>query len=224
MRLDKSSLYSIIFHCMIDSSQKLLKEFYTRNLHTIAKDLLGKFLVRQLGEIYITGKIIEVEAYDGSIDESSHSYRGRTKRNEVMFNGGGFLYVYFTYGMHFCANIVTGSRNDGKAILIRALEPIEGIDFMAMNRYGKKVITQKKLINLTNGPAKICKAFCIEREQNGCDLCGDEIFILNAPKIKPSKIGVSTRIGIKKSVDLPWRYYIKDNPFISRHPSLRKEK
>jgi DNA-3-methyladenine glycosylase len=209
---------------MIDSSQKLLKEFYTRDLHTVAKDLLGKFLVRQLGEIYMTGKIIEVEAYDSSLDESSHSYRGRTKRNEVMFNGGGFLYVYFTYGMHFCANIVTGNRNDGKAILIRALEPIEGIDFMAMNRYGKKVITQKKLINLTNGPAKICKAFCIEREQNGCDLCGDEIFILNAPKIKPAKIVTSTRIGIKKSVDLPWRYYIKDNPFISRHPSLRKEK
>ena len=209
---------------MIDFSQKLLKKFYTRNVHIIAKKLLGKIFVRVIGENCLSGKIVEVEAYDGSIDESSHSYRGRTKRNEVMFNGGGFLYVYFTYGMHFCANIVTGNRNDGKAILIRALEPIEGIDIMAMNRYGKKVITQKKLINLTNGPAKICKAFCIEREQNGCDLCGDEIFILNAPKVKPAKIVTSTRIGIKKSVDLPWRYYIKDNPFISGHSSLREEK
>jgi DNA-3-methyladenine glycosylase len=195
---------------------KLQKKFYMLDVHTVAKELLGKIFVRVIGENCLSGKIVEVEAYDGSIDESSHSFGGKTKRNEVMFNGGGFLYVYFTYGMHFCANIVTGKINDGKAILLRALEPLDGIDMMALNRYNKKEITQKELINLTNGPAKICEAFGIARRENGTDLCGDEIFILNSPKLGPSKIVNTTRIGIKKSVDLPWRYYIKNNPFVSR--------
>ena len=206
---------------MIDNSQKLPKNFYTRNVHTVAKELLGKTFVRRLNNTFLSGKIVEVEAYDGSIDESSHSYAGKTKRNEVMFNGGGFLYVYFTYGMHFCANIVTGKINDGKAILIRAIEPITGIDLMAMNRYNKTETTQKEFVNLTNGPAKVCQSFGIARLQNGANLCNDEIFIIDSPKLNPSKIVTTTRIGIKKSVDLPWRYYIKDNPFISRNPSLR---
>lgn len=205
---------------MIDNSQKLQQKFYTRNVHIVAKELLGKIFVRVIGENYLSGKIVEVEAYDGSIDESSHSFSGKTKRNEVMFNGGGFLYVYFTYGMHFCANIVTGKLNDGKAILIRAVEPIAGIDLMAMNRYNKKKISTKEFINLTNGPAKFCQSFVIARLQNGTDLCGDEIFILNTPKISSSQIVTSTRIGIKKAVELPWRYYIKDNPFISGKPPI----
>ena len=195
-----------------------------RNVHIVAKELLGKIFVRVIGENFLSGKIVEVEAYDGSIDESSHSYSGKTKRNEVMFNGGGFLYVYFTYGMHFCANIVTGKINDGQAILIRAVEPITGINLMAMNRYNKKEITPKEFINLTNGPAKVCQSFAIARMQNGIDLCSDEICVFNSPKLSLSKIVTSTRIGIKKSVDLPWRYYIKDNPFISGNPSIRGKK
>jgi DNA-3-methyladenine glycosylase len=201
---------------MINNSQKLPKKFYTRNLHLVAKELLGKIFVRVIGGNFLYGKIVEVEAYCGSIDESSHSYSGKTKRNEVMFNGGGFLYVYFTYGMHFCANIVTGKINDGQAVLIRAVEPMTGIDLMALNRYNKKMITQKEFFNLTNGPAKFCQSFGVARLQNGVDLCRDEIFILNSPKLSASKIATSTRIGIKKSVDLPWRYYIKDNPFVSK--------
>ncbi|MBA4407562.1 DNA-3-methyladenine glycosylase [bacterium] len=201
---------------MIDSSQKLPQKFYTRNLHIVARELLGKIFVRIIGHNYLSGKIVEVEAYDGSIDESSHSYSGKTKRNEVMFKGGGFLYVYFTYGMHFCANIVTGKKNDGQAILIRAIEPITGIDLMAKNRYNKKRISSKEFINLTNGPAKLCQSFGIDRMQNGIELSGDDIFILSAPKLNLSEITTTTRIGIKKSVDLPWRYYIRNNPFISR--------
>lgn len=200
---------------MINISQKLPQKFYSRNVHIVAKELLGKIFTRIIGSIYLSGKIVEVEAYDGSVDESSHSYSGKTKRNQVMFNGGGFLYVYFTYGMHFCANIVTGKINDGQAILIRAVEPITGIDLMAINRYNKKEITQKEFMNLTNGPAKICQSFSIARTQNGMNLCDDEIFICNAPKVSSSKIVTSSRIGIKKSVDLPWRYYIKENPFVS---------
>lgn len=195
---------------------RLPLKFYLRDVHTVAKELLGKLFVRKINGKTLIGKIVEVEAYDGMIDEASHAFIGKTKRNEVMFNGGGHLYVYFTYGMHFCSNVVTGEINSAKAILLRAFEPVEGIELMATNRYGKKEISRKELLNLTNGPAKICKAFGIVRAQNGTDLCGDEIYILDSPKPNPKQICASARIGIKKSVDLPWRYYIKNNPFLSR--------
>lgn len=200
----------------INSKNKLPENFYTRSVHTVARELLGKIFVRKNEAGILAGKIVELEAYDGSIDEAAHTYRGKTKRNEVMFNGGGLLYVYFTYGMHFCCNVVTGKKDEGKAILIRALEPVEGIKIMSENRFGKSKCTPKEMINLTNGPAKICEAFDIKRDQNGTNLCGNEIFIIEAPRIIASQMVTATRIGIKKSVDLPWRYYIKDNPFVSR--------
>lgn len=196
--------------------QKLPISFYTRNVHIVAKELLGKIFVRKYSSHLFTGRIVEVEAYDGSIDESAHSFIGKTKRNEVMFNGGGLLYVYFTYGMHFCANVVTGKVNEGCAVLIRAVEPIDGIDLMSQNRFHKISLTEKEILNLTNGPAKFCQAFAITKEQNGISLLSDEIFIVNANKINSSEIVNSKRIGIKKSVDLPWRYFIKDNPFVSK--------
>ncbi|MFA5804604.1 MAG: DNA-3-methyladenine glycosylase [Melioribacteraceae bacterium] len=196
--------------------KKLPRKFYTRDVHIVAKELLGKFLVRKIGRKHLIGKIVEVEAYDGTVDEAAHTYGGKTKRNEVMFNEGGFLYVYFTYGMHFCSNVVAGKLNEGKAVLLRAVEPVNGIELMAINRFGKKDISAVELKNLTNGPAKICRAFSIARSKNGTDLTGKEIFILDSPKLSRNKIAASTRIGIKKSVDLPWRYYIKNNSFLSR--------
>jgi DNA-3-methyladenine glycosylase len=196
--------------------KKLPKNFYTRDVHVVAKELLGKLFVRIIGRKIISGMIVEVEAYDGSIDEASHSFGGKTKRNEVMFNEGGELYVYFTYGMHFCANVVTGKNNESKAVLIRALQPVDGIALMAKNRYSKKELTKKEFVNLTNGPAKICQALEIERTQNGTDLTGNKVFILPLAELSPAKIVTSTRIGIKKSVDLPWRYYIKNNLFVSK--------
>ena len=196
--------------------KKLPRKFYTRDVHIVAKELLGKFLIRKIGRKHLIGKIVEVEAYDGSVDEAAHTYGGKTKRNEVMFNEGGFLYVYFTYGMHFCSNVVAGKLNEGKAVLLRAVEPVNGIELMAINRFGKKDISAVELKNLTNGPAKICRAFSIARSKNGTDLTGKEIFILDSPKLSRNKIAASTRIGIKKSVDLPWRYYIKNNFFLSR--------
>ncbi|MCX6175409.1 MAG: DNA-3-methyladenine glycosylase [Ignavibacteriales bacterium] len=195
--------------------KKLPRKFYTRDVHIVAKELLGKFLVRKIGRKNLVGRIVEVEAYDGSVDEAAHTYIGQTKRNEVMFNGGGFLYVYFTYGMHFCSNVVVGKLNEGKAVLLRAVEPVNGLDKMAVNRFGKKNVSAVELKNLTNGPAKICQAFGIVRSENGMDLTGKEIFILDSPKLSKNKIAASTRIGIKKSVDLPWRYYIKNNSFLS---------
>lgn len=201
---------------MTASHKKLTKKFYTRDVHSVAKELLGKIFVRKIGDKILAGKIVEVEAYDGKIDEAAHSFNGKTKRNEVMFNGGGNLYVYFTYGMHFCCNTVTGEPGERTAILLRGLEPVEGIELMAENRYGKKNISVKEKINLTNGPGKICAALKIKREDNGTPLDGDDIFILNAPIIPKEQIKTSTRIGIKKSVDLPWRYYIKDNSYVSK--------
>ncbi|MCL4550172.1 MAG: DNA-3-methyladenine glycosylase [Bacteroidetes bacterium] len=212
------------FNLIMKHKTKLQKKFYTRNVHIVAKELLGKLFVRRIGREIISGIIVEVEAYDGSIDEAAHTFRGKTKRNEVTFEEGGLLYVYFTYGMHFCCNVVAGKANEGKAILLRAFEPVDGIDLMALNRFGEKNIKEKQLINLTNGPAKICEAFQISRAQNGTDLTGNEIFICNAPKVSKNKIVNSVRIGIKKSVDLPWRYYIKDNPFVSGKPPLRGKK
>lgn len=196
--------------------KKLPVKFYKRDLHTVAKELLGKYIVKKYDGFYLSGRIVEVEAYDGNIDEAAHSFRGKTKRNQVMFEGGGKLYVYFTYGMHFCANVVTGNVNDGKAILIRAVEPIDGIDQMALNRFGKTTVTENELKNLCSGPGKFCKAFNIDRNDNGTDLTGDSIFIINSTKLKPECIVSTKRIGIKKSVDLQWRYYIKENKFVSK--------
>lgn len=195
---------------------KLERQFYTRELLTVAKELLGKILVKKDGKIILSGKIVEVEAYDGSIDEAAHTYIGKTQRNEIMFGTGGFLYVYFTYGAHFCSNIVTGKEGEGTAILIRAIEPAEGIDKMIYNRFGRDLIKEKEKYNLTSGPGKICQALSITKDHYGLDLTGNKIFLLDQPKIKDGQIVVSKRIGIKKSIDLPWRFYIKDNPYISK--------
>lgn len=196
--------------------EKLSKYFYLQDLHSVALKLLGKIFVRKLNGVTLSGKIVEVEAYCGFTDEASHSYKGKTQRNKIMFEEGGLLYVYFTYGMHYCANVVTGSSDEANAVLIRAIEPINGIDVMILNRYGnKQELNKKEMQNLVNGPAKICEAFSITKNQNGADLSKNEIYILDAPEYPDSMIVKTTRIGIKKSVDLPWRYYIKENSFIS---------
>ncbi len=198
------------------STKKLKKNFYQRELLTVAKDLLGKTLVKNgKGEI-LTGKIVEVEAYHGDVDKASHSYRGKTKRNEIMFEQGGFLYVYFTYGAHYCCNVVTGKKNQGTAVLIRAVEPLSGINKMIKNRFRRKLKNEKEIFNLTSGPGKICKAFGINKTHSGIDLTGDQIYIMDNKKITIDNIGISTRIGITKSVNLPWRFFIKNNPFLSR--------
>lgn len=192
------------------------KEFYLQDPVKLAPKLLGKIFVRKLGDIYLTGKIVEVEAYRGKDDEAAHTYNGKTKRNEVMFREGGFLYVYFTYGMHFCANIVCGKKNEGSAILIRAVEPIDGINIMEMNRFGKTELPYSRRKLLTNGPVKFCSAFAIEKNDNGLDLTKEPIFLLKGEKILKNEIVTTTRVGIKKSVDLFWRFYIKDNPYVSK--------
>jgi len=192
--------------------KKLPRSFYLRPTLIVAKDLLGKYFVRKLGKQTLVGKIVEVEAYLGEKDPASHTYRGKTKRNEVMFKKGGHLYVYFTYGMHFCANVVTEQEGIGHAVLLRAIEPIKGIDLMRKNR---GLATDKPEKNLTNGPAKLCEAYGIAREENGTDLLGDKIFITTGESITKGSIAASQRIGIRKAIDKKWRFYIKGNNFVS---------
>jgi DNA-3-methyladenine glycosylase len=198
------------------NSKILPKKFYAREVKTVAINLLGKILVKKDGNSTLAGKIVEVEAYDGKIDQAAHTFIGKTKRNEIMFNEGGYFYVYFTYGAHYCCNVVTGKKDHGTAVLIRSIEPVKGLKKMALNRYSRELLNEKERFNLTSGPGKVCQAFGINKSHYGADLTNGNIFIIDAPKIRRDMIIVTQRVGIKKSVDLPWRFYIKDNPYISR--------
>jgi len=195
--------------------RKLPESFYQKSALEIAPKLLGKLFIKKEEEQFLAGKIVEVEAYAGVDDEASHSFGGETKRNSVMFASGGALYVYFIYGNHYCANVVCDRKDVGAAVLIRAVEPISGAETMAHRRFQKSELTAKELINLTNGPGKICKAFNISKRDDGKNLCGEEIFIAEGEKILKDQIVRTTRIGIQKSKELPWRFYLKESRFIS---------
>ncbi|MBI1807296.1 MAG: DNA-3-methyladenine glycosylase [Ignavibacteria bacterium] len=202
--------------------KKLPRSFYLRPTLAVARDLLGKYLIRNIHGKRLVGRIVEVEAYLGEKDPASHAYRGKTTRNEVMFQEGGHLYVYFTYGMHFCSNVVTERQGKGRAVLIRAVEPIEGINIMAQNRnftrqeHGRRAADETNHRILTNGPAKLCEAFGIEREQNGTDLLGDEIYLTTGDLIRKPEILSTPRVGIRNGAEKRWRFYIKNNIFVSK--------
>jgi DNA-3-methyladenine glycosylase len=195
---------------------KLHKNFYKRDLLTVARELPGNILVKNENNKLLAGRIVEVEAYDGETDAAAHSFKGKTKRNEVMFNDGGLLYVYFTYGAHYCCNVVTGVKGKGTAVLIRAVEPVEGINMMIENRFGRELKNGKEIYNITSGPGKVCSAFSIDKTHSGTDLTEDNIYIVKSKLKKDEVIVTSKRIGITKSTDLPWRFFIKDNPYLSR--------
>lgn len=195
----------------------LPRSFFLRPTLTVAQDLLGKYLVRRIGKEYLVGRIVEVEAYLGKRDPASHAYRGKTKRNEVMFREGGHLYVYFTYGMHFCANVVTRSEGVGEAVLLRAVEPVQGIGIMKRLRDGKAGRNEREL---TNGPAKLCEAFGIGRKENGTDLAGPGIMVCRRRGERRPPVARSTRIGISVGTRHRWRYFVRDNAWVSRKGAL----
>jgi DNA-3-methyladenine glycosylase len=173
----------------------------------VAPELLGKVLVAGA----CSGRIVEVEAYRED-DEASHSFRGRTARNAVMFGPAGHLYVYFTYGMHFCANVVTGEEGRGSAVLLRALAPLGGLDLMRARRPGAR-----RDIDLANGPGKLCQALALDRVHNGLDLVrGAEVAVMDDGQAPPARPGVSARIGISVAVDRPWRFFVDGDPHVSR--------
>lgn len=192
---------------------KLTRDFYKKSSIQLSKDLLGKILVRVIDGKRISCRISEVEAYMGTIDKAAHSYSGkRTSRTEVMFGVPGFLYVFFIYGMYNCANIVAADVDIPEAVLIRAGIPLTGLDEMAERRFKKKysLLSKKEMMNLTNGPGKLCMALGIDRTNNGEDLCEDNIY-LEDDGCKP-EITASKRIGIdyaEEAADFLWRFYIK---------------
>jgi len=194
---------------------RLPRSFYLRGALAVARDLPGTYLFRRLGGRTLAGRIVEVEAYLGSRDPASHAYRGVTPRNEVMFRGGGHLYVYFTYGMHFCCNVVAGGPGSGLAVLIRAVEPLAGIDVMTRLRSGDG--RQRDIHDLCSGPGKLCQAFGIARAENGADLCGGTIWIAREQRRGPRPpLARSERIGISSGKEHLWRFYLRDDPFVSR--------
>lgn len=154
-------------------------------------------------------RIVETEAYDES-DPASHSFRGQTPRNAVMFGPAGFLYVYFTYGMHYCCNVVVGEAGHGSAVLIRAAEPLEGLPLMQTNRPAASGV------QLTNGPAKLCQALAINQALYGHDLSRTPLRLIKRPALKPDEIIAAQRIGIKQAVDVPWRFVVGESKFLSR--------
>ena len=197
-------------------SSKLSREFYTRpDVLKVARDLLGKLLVVPMtNRKRVSGMIVEVEAYRGPEDRASHAYGGRrTKRTETMYQLGGLAYVYFVYGMYYQFNVVSNVEDTPHAILVRALEPVEGIEFMRKRRHTHPDH------NLTNGPGKLCIAMGIDRRLDRADLLGDRVWLEEYQMVPSARIARGPRIGIdyaKEWVDKPWRFWIRDNSYVSR--------
>lgn len=181
----------------------LPRKFYERDTVKVARDLLGKNLVRRIGKQTISGIITETEAYRYNDDPASHAYRGLTERNKAMFGQVGRAYVYFTYGMYFCFNVVARNHNlAAGAVLIRGLSPEKGIGIMEKNR------KTNKISNLANGPAKLTQALNINKKQYGVDLAKKtELYITNGSDVR-KKIFASERIGIKNGADKLWNFKI----------------
>lgn len=201
---------------------RLGREFYTRNTILVARDLLGKLLVYNDGETIYKGKIVETEAYIGTKDDGAHFHNGLTHRTRIIDEPGGHIYLYTIYGIYLLFNIVAEKKGVHGAVLLRALEPIEGIEKMYENRYKKayEKPTRKEIINLTNGPGKLVRAYGITKEFYGVDLVTDDrIWIEDAEKVPQDKIIKTKRINIdyaEIAKDYLLRFYIKDNPFVSK--------
>jgi DNA-3-methyladenine glycosylase len=198
--------------------KQLKRDFFNRPTLLVSKELLGKFLVSEYRGHKLSGMIVETEAYVGTNDKASHAFKGRrTKRNEVEYGPGGHVYIYLVYGLHYQLNFVTAGIDQPECVLIRAIEPVEGIDVM------RKMRKRKGLRELTNGPGKLCQAMGLTRSQNGLDLCkkGVDLYIEDrGTKIPPERIKKGPRIGIDyagpKWSKVHWRFWIKDDPFVSK--------
>ncbi len=203
---------------------KVKKNFYNRETLKVAQKILGKFLVRKIGKKIISGKIVETEGYVGPSDLASHASRGKTARTAPMFGPPGHAYIYLVYGLNFCFNIVTERENYPAAVLIRAIEPADGIDLMRRHRQSlnnKNLNSQiLNLKSLTNGPGKLCQALKIDKSLNNFDLTKNTLWLEDRGlKIKPSEIVAAKRIGVDyagKYKNKPWRFYLKGNPFVSK--------
>jgi len=195
----------------------LPREFYLNDTLTVAKNLLGKYLIRQTDSGRICAAITEVEGYIGRIDKASHAYNyKKTERTKIMFETGGIAYVYFIYGMYYCLNVVAEKEGEPCAVLIRGAEIVEGMDIASQNRYNQPFenLMKAKKANISNGPGKLCKALGITKEQNGADLLRGQPVIAEGDGSfeNGKKIVESKRIGIdyaEEAKDFLWRFELK---------------
>jgi DNA-3-methyladenine glycosylase len=196
----------------VDASREPLPPaFYDRASLEVARDLIGKTLWRRVGPLVTAGVIVETEAYGGAGDPASHAWRGRTRRNAVMFGPPGRAYVYFTYGMHFCLNAVTGQEGQPGAVLLRAIQPTIGLDVMRARR-GAHVPDR----DLARGPGRLCQALGITTAEDGADLSGDALWISATVGEAPVlAIETTPRIGVSRGADLPWRFVVGESAWVS---------
>lgn len=198
--------------------QILSREFFRRHPADVAPDLLGKVLVRVLGGERLVGRIVETEAYS-SEDPASHSYGGKTARNEAMFGQVGCAYVYFIHGMHYCMNATARLDTDAGGVLIRALEPLEGMATM------QRLRGRERLLDLASGPAKLAQAMGINKALYGVDLTREgPLYLAEPARHEPFAVAATPRIGISRAVDVPWRFIMADNPFVSHFKVSRTRK
>ena len=208
----------------IGKVQRLARKFYDRDPRDVSRDLLGKVLVRNEGNYHIVGRIVEVEAYLGSDDPAAHAAAGRTARNDVLFGPPGRAYVYFIYGNHWCFNVSCLPDGVAGGVLFRALEPIEGIEEMAHAR-GTRVKSERDLRLLTSGPGRLAEAFGITRGRDN----GKELFSANSDLwiaddgSPPPRIAITARIGITKAAEVPLRFVILGNKFVSGKKVIAKK-
>ena len=192
--------------------KKLTREFFRLNAAALAKSLLGKILVHDSKEGITSGIIVETEAYIGPEDRAAHTFSNRrTQRTEIVFHDGGYAYVYLVYGLHCCLNVTANISGKPECVLLRALQPLDGIDIMQSRRKASRVEA------LCSGPGKLCSAMGITRELYGTDFCGDELYILD-DEYTYIQIGVSPRIGIDYAGewrDKPLRFYVEGNEYVS---------
>jgi DNA-3-methyladenine glycosylase len=186
------------------------RAFYARPVRTVARALLGRLLVYEGPLGRVSGRIVEVEAYDGARDPASHAYRGRTRRNAVMFGPPGHAYVYFTYGMHHCLNLVAEAEGRAAAVLIRALEPVEGLEWMRRRRRGAPTD------RLTRGPGCVGQALGLDRRHDGLDVTRGPLWVSNRPARRGGRrVACTRRIGIRRGTELLLRFHLDGHPCVS---------
>ena len=188
--------------------------FFRQDTVELARKLLGCLLIHRTPDGVAGGMIVETEAYIGAIDKACHAYRNRSERTEVMYHDGGVAYVYFIYGMHYCFNVVTGPEGEGNAVLIRALEPVIGLELMQRRRNTKSVR------NLCNGPGKLCQALAITKNEYGLDLCAADspLRLIRSRHIADAQSVATPRINVayaEEAAAWPWRFYVKNSPYVS---------